>query len=355
VPVNVLAVRLGYRTGPGDLGTLGPASGLCAGLGVRAGSFDLDYAFTPYGKLGMAHRIGLQVRYVRSGSSTLKVKVISAKTNDPLPADLVFDGVSRSAVVTDVYGEYLAERLPSGMLVVRAARAGYLPQIETVYVRQLDRDQHVTIALQSVEDGGVWGSLVDAATGKPIGGTVVYDGPLRDTLEIDSLRGSFALKSLASGTYVFHATGPTPEYVAQTCTLEVKTGRLIQHDFRLATPPKPMMFPGVFFSIGKADVMAEFGPTIESVARALKDNPRMEIEIAGHADGYELFSPAFASRQALSQARADAVKELLVRRFGVNPARLTARGYAEFRALAPSDLPEGRAKNRSVEFIVTRQ
>jgi hypothetical protein len=355
VPVNPLAIRLGYRTGPVDLSTLGFASGLCAGLGVRAGNFELDYSFTPYGKLGLAHRIGLQARYVRTGSSSVLVKVVSAKTNEPIPADLYFTGVNRSTSITDPYGEHLLERLPSGILVVRAARAGYLPQIETVFVRRLDTEQHTTIALQSVEDGGVWGSLVDAGTGKRTGGTVIFDGPSVDTLEIDSLAGSFALRALAPGTYVFTAYGPTTAYIPQTCTLEVKTGRLIQQSFRLAVPPKPMTFPLVYFSIGKAEVMAEFYATIDSAARALKANPTMAIEIAGHADGYELFAPGFASRQALSQARAEAVKELLVSRFGVSPARLTARGYAEFRALAPSDLPEGRAKNRSVEFLVTRQ
>jgi flagellar motor protein MotB len=81
----------------------------------------------------------------------------------------------------------------------------------------------------------------------------------------------------------------------------------------------------------------------------------MEIEIAGHADGFEMEFPGFTSRQALSLARAEAVKKVLVSRFGADPARLTARGYDETRALAASDTPEGQAKNRCAEFIVTRQ
>ena len=355
VPVSVLAVRLGYRTGPGDLSTLGYANGLCAGLGVKAGNFDLDYAFTPYGKLGMVHRVGLQVRYVRAGSSSLRIKVISAKTNNPLPADLLFAGVSRSAVVTDEYGEFQAERLPAGILVVRAARIDYVPQIETVYVRRLDRDQHVTIALQSVEDGCVWGSILDAVTSKPIGGTVIYQGATSGTLDVDSVTSSFALRALAPGSYVFTAYGPSERYGPQACTLVVRAGKLTEHDFRLALPLVPLALAGVFFEDGIADIKPEYEAVLTKVARALKENPAMTIEIAGHADGFEMNLAAYGTRQALSQARAVAAKRYLVERLGVNAARLTTRGYAEFKALASSDTPEGRAKNRSVEFIVTRQ
>jgi len=58
-PVPELAVRVGYRTGPQDIGTLGRLSGLTAGLGVNIGVLSIDYAIAPYGVLGTVHRIGL--------------------------------------------------------------------------------------------------------------------------------------------------------------------------------------------------------------------------------------------------------------------------------------------------------
>lgn len=49
---QVLALRLGYRTGPGYEGF----SGLRAGLGIFIKGFGIDYAYAPYGKLGMSNR-----------------------------------------------------------------------------------------------------------------------------------------------------------------------------------------------------------------------------------------------------------------------------------------------------------
>jgi len=52
---QILALRLGYRTGPSYEGL----SGLRAGLGIALGTFGLDYAYAPYGKIGTSHRFTL--------------------------------------------------------------------------------------------------------------------------------------------------------------------------------------------------------------------------------------------------------------------------------------------------------
>jgi hypothetical protein len=59
-PVDMLALRVGYRSGPVDLPGLGLLAGLCTGIGITIGDFGLDYAFVPYGDLGMTHRVGLR-------------------------------------------------------------------------------------------------------------------------------------------------------------------------------------------------------------------------------------------------------------------------------------------------------
>jgi hypothetical protein len=52
---QILALRLGYRTGPSYEGL----SGLRAGLGIAIQTFGLDYAYAPYGKIGTSHRFTL--------------------------------------------------------------------------------------------------------------------------------------------------------------------------------------------------------------------------------------------------------------------------------------------------------
>ena len=39
----------------------------------------------------------------------------------------------------------------------------------------------------------------------------------------------------------------------------------------------------------------------------------------------------------------------------IDPGKLAAAGYGEFRPIAPNDTPENRAKNRRVEFVITAE
>ena len=57
-PVQLLALRVGYRTGSDVDGF----SGLRAGLGISWHGIGVDYAFAPYGKLGASHRISISYR-----------------------------------------------------------------------------------------------------------------------------------------------------------------------------------------------------------------------------------------------------------------------------------------------------
>jgi outer membrane protein OmpA-like peptidoglycan-associated protein len=103
---------------------------------------------------------------------------------------------------------------------------------------------------------------------------------------------------------------------------------------------------------------ALFGPNstaIDDTARGVLDlgvvlmtqNPAVTIDIHGYtdSDGDE------AANLALSQARVDAMFLYLVSK-GIDPARLTATAHGEANPVADNSTPEGRAKNRRVEFTV---
>lgn len=57
-PAELLALRVGYRTGSDYAGF----SGLRAGLGLSWHGIGVDYAYAPYGKLGSCHRLSLSYR-----------------------------------------------------------------------------------------------------------------------------------------------------------------------------------------------------------------------------------------------------------------------------------------------------
>lgn len=60
---NLLALRGGYVTTPGNAPDLGALVGVTGGLGVNLGRFSLDYGIRPFGDLGMSHRLSFSARF----------------------------------------------------------------------------------------------------------------------------------------------------------------------------------------------------------------------------------------------------------------------------------------------------
>jgi len=101
------------------------------------------------------------------------------------------------------------------------------------------------------------------------------------------------------------------------------------------------------FDFNKWDVKKIYYPEIKKVAEILKANPNLKIEVAGHTDNigndkYNLL---------LSQKRANAVKDVLVKVYHINSKRIIAKGYGEKYPLVPNTTSTNRALNRRVEII----
>ena len=90
--------------------------------------------------------------------------------------------------------------------------------------------------------------------------------------------------------------------------------------------------------------------TLKNIALVLH-NYRGKVEVAGHTDNIPLKSGRFKSNWELSSARASAVVVALIN-LGIPPERLHATGFADTMPLASNATPEGRSKNRRVEFVV---
>ncbi|MFY1831013.1 OmpA family protein [Myxococcus fulvus] len=76
----------------------------------------------------------------------------------------------------------------------------------------------------------------------------------------------------------------------------------------------------------------------------------LKLRLEGHTDNRE--APATA-RQALSEARAKALADVLVRE-GLNPTRIETAGLGDTRPKAPNLIPRGRELNRRVDIVLVR-
>ncbi len=348
-PFRPLALRAGYRTGPTDISTLGFWSGLTTGFGINTGILGLDYAITPYGKLGIAHRLTLAARIRRVGRGSLVLSIVDAQTLQPLTADIVLSGAIRLAR-TETNKEHLTQ-LPRGRLIIKTSRSGYATRIDTMMIAG-DREQTATISLRRLEYGGLAGAILAAGTSSPLAGDITYRGPVFGSIDADPDLGTFVVRNIPSGTYIVTATGPTAEYVPQTCTLQVLPDQLTSRDFWLVRPSQTIVLEGITFPTGKADILPQFENILNTAGNVLRANPSITVEIAGHTDPREISTPQFPSNWELSRARAEAVRRYLIEKFGIAAERLSANGYADTQPVAENTTEAGMAKNRRVEFRI---
>ena len=104
------------------------------------------------------------------------------------------------------------------------------------------------------------------------------------------------------------------------------------------------------FAHGKAEIEPASMDLLDAVAKILSQTMSLSrLTIEGHTDT----TGEPAANQPLSEERARAVKKYLESK-GVDPQRLESRGFGSSQPVDTNDTEEGRAKNRRVEFKVTR-
>lgn len=127
-------------------------------------------------------------------------------------------------------------------------------------------------------------------------------------------------------------------------------GALVDKDGCPQKPPEKVSIElKVLFDTAKAEIKPEFNDEIKKVADFMKSYPATQAEIEGHTDNVG----SEASNVSLSQRRADAVKQYLAEKLGVDAARLSSKGYGPNNPVADNATAEGRSKNRRVVATLT--
>ncbi len=197
----------------------------------------------------------------------------------------------------------------------------------------------------------VWSFVRDKESRQPLQARVI----IINLAKQDTLRDLGSNK--ASGEFVtslplqerYGLFVEVPGYLSYTAHFDLmRADTAYEIEVWLEKPKKGsrLTLQNVFFDFDKATLKPESRTELMEVVRFLRENPKVRVEVEGHTDSV---GRADYNLQ-LSQRRAEAVRSFLVEQ-GVDPSRLTARGYGSNRPVADNRTETGRAQNRRVELL----
>ena len=222
------------------------------------------------------------------------------------------------------------------------------------------------IKLPIIKNPDIWvtvrGKIVDNSTGEPIGARIVYerlpDGKGLGISQSNPETGEYEIRLPAGELYGLRAE--SSERLSENQNLDLRgitSDKVIEgNDFNL-DPIKvaalvenaSITLNNLFFDWDKAELRPESFPELNRIVTLMAEHQTMQIEVSGHTDS----SGPDAYNLGLSQRRANSVVKYLLDK-GVNKDRMSVLFFGETRPIDTNDTPEGRKRNRRVEFKILK-
>jgi len=111
----------------------------------------------------------------------------------------------------------------------------------------------------------------------------------------------------------------------------------------------------MLYKSGSYEISAKASETLSKIAKIITDYQDYEVLVEGNTDNVPIRQTNIRNNWDLSCLRASSVVQELQNKYGVNPSRLTAGGRGEYNTVTDNDTPDGRARNRRTQIIITPQ
>jgi OOP family OmpA-OmpF porin len=224
----------------------------------------------------------------------------------------------------------------SGTLADDAAKAALLARLREVYGANRVVDQ---LAVGRVATPANWNDYLQKLI------TPNLKNVTRGQLKVDgnavSLRGDVASEAQRQQIANDIATALNPTYTVNN-GLRVAASEQAALDTALGNRI-------IEFASGQATLADSGRLILDQMSVTLLALKNKKVEVIGHTDN----AGSRAGNLSLSQARAEAVKTYVVSR-GVAPDAIAVSGEGPDRPVADNRTPEGRARNRRIEFKVVQ-
>lgn len=294
----------------------------------------------------------------RNITITLKGNVFDQKTQQPMVAEVILalKDKTPSGFTSNKQGQFETKLPEIKEYHLLSKATGYLPFDQNFTMPKVNNDTTVVVNIPMTPIAKklvLNGSVRDKKTNEVIPGakaTIVMksNGTL---LDAKLNRGSYQADIPSLGWYRISATAEGYLNGADSTDVNNPEVTPIVKDVYLAPIEVGLtiVLKNIYFDFDRTTLKPESFTELNKVVEFLQQNPRVEVEIAGHTDskGSDTYN------LNLSQGRSQSVVDYIVSQ-GIDSSRITAQGYGESRPIDTNDTEEGRANNRRVEFTVVK-
>jgi chemotaxis protein MotB len=109
----------------------------------------------------------------------------------------------------------------------------------------------------------------------------------------------------------------------------------------------------MLYRSGSFEISEKAGETLSKIAKIILDYKDYNVLVEGNTDTVPISRTNIRNNWDLSTLRASSVVQELQNKYGIDPKRLTAAGRGEYNPIASNDTPEGKARNRRTQIIIT--
>ncbi|MFN3840278.1 MAG: OmpA family protein [Cyclobacteriaceae bacterium] len=197
----------------------------------------------------------------------------------------------------------------------------------------------------------IYGKVTDAKSGKSINARISFTSKEKNIGT--ETRGEAGYEVVVPSTTEYAVEVKAPNYVSSLEKLDLNTIELkeLEMNFRLQPVEvgATVTLKNILFIQSTPELLPESYQELNLVVEFLKANPHVEIELSGHTDN----RGSYRALMELSQKRVNRVKSYMVSK-GINPSRITGKGYGGTKPVASNDTEESRQLNRRVEFTIKK-
>ncbi|MEM7259837.1 MAG: OmpA family protein, partial [Pseudomonadota bacterium] len=114
---------------------------------------------------------------------------------------------------------------------------------------------------------------------------------------------------------------------------------------------------GDLYGVGSASLSKTGTELLGGVGEIVAGYPEWRVDVEGHTDSQGIgavLREKYPTNWELSTARASAAVRYLSSRTGIDPEKISARGFADTQPVASNESSSGREQNRRVEIILRR-